>query len=612
MCGIVGILSRSQPVDPSALHRMTDTLTHRGPDQRGTWISVDGLTAFGHRRLSILDLSEGAGQPFKSTSGRTVLVYNGEVYNHSEIANKSIAHLNLKTTGDTEVVCESLEARGMRALDDLNGMYAMAWHDIESKRTYLARDHAGIKPLFYYPHDHGLSFASELRALKSLHPELKEDLKTISSYLTLGFFSGADTAYKGVYKLRAGQTLTWDGNTHETSAKKALVAEKKSIIDESKALDELDTLMRKSVSTRLVADRATGVFLSGGIDSSLVAMYASEVSESKVPTYCLKINGSPKDESGHAQAIADILGTTHHTIPLDERQIKDRLLNTLDHQDEPFGDSSILPTSVLTEFVSDHVTVALAGDGGDELFMGYGMYTWAERLSKTPIPMVPLAYRLLKWFGPKKDKEYSKYFRYDRRSLIPYNIISQEMGCFHHGDLSRLMPSQLIELPSAYSGEMTPAAIDSPGERQSYLDFLNYLPDDLLTKVDRASMQHSMEVRVPFLDKSIVDWAYALPVEFKVGEQGGKALLKKALARRIPNELVYRQKWGFSIPLHQWLLGDFDFLIDDHLSESALADIEWLDTTEVKRLVELFRSGHHYLYMRLWLLIQLVRWLKKI
>lgn len=610
MCGIAGIVDRSGPSSKVDIDRMCDLLIHRGPDAKGVWIEEGRSIAFGHRRLSILDISSASDQPFTSASGRIKLVFNGEVYNYKELI--KAYDIKCRTSGDTEVVVELLDRFGLEALRLFKGMFAMAWTTLDTDEVFLARDHAGIKPLYYTEIRGGLVFASELRAIASVFDSLKISLSNVKEFLELGFFGKDRCIYEGVKKVLPGEVITYKNHVLKKDCYSSYSIQKGSISNFRDAKNRFKQLMNDSVAHRLISDRPTGVFLSGGIDSSLVTHFASKVSDRKIDSYCVQMVDSAHDESRYAEKVAKHLGTDHHTIPIEEKTIKDELLNVLDLLDEPFGDSSIIPSYVLTKHVSDKVTVALAGDGGDELFMGYGMYNWPNRLERLPLVASKIGFHLFKRLSLKKQKDYSKYFNFSSKASIHQNTISQEMGCFHSTELSQIIRKPTEELELIYDRDLVDIDSLDPAEIQSYLDYKNYLPDDLLCKVDRASMYNSVEVRVPFLDKAMVEFAFSLPVHMKHHMGNGKIILKSVLEEILPKELVYRKKWGFSIQLDKWLLNEFSFLIDTFLSPSLIESISWLDNEYTQSIITRFRKGEHYLYMRIWLLIQLVSWMKKL
>lgn len=610
MCGISGIISRTKRVSVEQIEQISSLLTHRGPDASGVWVSENGRMALGHQRLSIIDITDQSNQPYVSSSGKTVMVYNGELYNYKELTSKY--NLKPKTKGDVEVVIELLEQEGANVLPEFNGMFAIAWIDIESGELSIVRDHLGIKPVYYSQAENGdLVFGSELRTILHSSDTHTIDRDALAQFLELGFFAGEKTILKNTKTLMPGQVIRFHDDELSISSYINRSYDTPPLnLNEDQALSSFDQLMSESVQRRMISDRRVGTFLSGGVDSSLVSIYAAKVSEQKISTYCVRPAISEYDESKYAREVAQRIGTDHHTIEISEAQMKSDVLEVLESQDAPFGDSSLIPTYVLCKQVNKEITVALAGDGGDELFMGYGMYNWADRLSRIPSPLRKLSHQVFKGIGPISGKDYSKYFNYSSSEDMAQHIISQEMNCFSARELHKIILNPDFNRQRVYTLNGSHGQ-RRPSEVQSLLDLEHYLPSDLLYKVDRASMANSLEVRVPFLDASLVEFALGLPLQFKRRNKTGKYLLKKTLEGHLPQDLIYRRKWGFSIPLHNWMAKELSFLIDEHLNEESIKDQKLFDPNYVADVVRKFKSGASHLYQRLWLLIQVVIFVKK-
>lgn len=555
MCGILG----STNLNHSKIHSALKKLCHRGPDFQNTWQNSNVNLA--HARLSIIDPDPEANQPFFSASGRYVLVYNGELYNYKELANKHA--LPLETTSDTEVVVELFERLGWGFVNELNGMFSMSIYDMLEDTTYLFRDRLGIKPLYYnLSVDGEFSFASELPALLELIPRPEISQESTAQFLHRGYIPEPNTIYEGVKKFPAGHWAVFrDGKLKLESYWKAedqIVSSLHS--NESKVLEDLEELLRDSVSLRLMSDVPYGAFLSGGADSGLISAIAADLSKEKLKTFNVSFEDAVFDESSYASQMATIIGSEHHQI----RVTKESVLAKMDHgiklAGEPFADSSIFPTMAVSEFASKHVKMVLSGDGGDELFMGYGAYTWADRLAD-PIKWNSRKFiaSLLRASGKGRNKRAANVFDAPSKNGIQAHIFSQEQNLFGAKEIQKItgkafadpfkMPASKRRLTSA--------------EEQAFFDLTNYLKDDLLVKVDRASMNYSLEARVPFLDYRLVEYALNIDPALKRKNNESKYLVKKLMKQYYPSDLIYRKKWGFSIPLEKWLK-EADFWKDEN------------------------------------------------
>ncbi|MCP4121694.1 MAG: asparagine synthase (glutamine-hydrolyzing) [Bacteroidetes bacterium] len=609
MCGITGYISTE--FDEVALHRMTSVIKHRGPDTDGFYFNREDAIGLGHRRLSILDLSTSANQPFYSKNGRYIMVYNGEVYNYREIGNKY--NIPLNTTSDTEVIIEGFALKGPEIFCELNGMFSLAIWDIEKKKLVVARDRIGIKPLFISDTPNGLLFASEIKSLLSAKP-FEPATDHVSHFLYLGYLPGDETLFRGIRKFPAGSYGIYSKGHLEISpfwsAEDAINKQPDSYDSLDEAKEKLDQLLHSSINYRMISDVPLGTFLSGGIDSSTVTAIAQQLSSKPVKTFSIGFKDSRFNEATFASAVAKHLGTEHHEYILSQNQALELFDKVLDIYDEPFADSSSIPTLLVSEIARKNVTVALSGDGGDELFMGYGMYNWASRLNN---PMVSSLHKLIGWglgFGDNRLKRASNLFKWSSRDRIKSHIFSQEQYYFSELELQELLRPNIpssIHLEESY---ILNRQLDAQ-EEQAFFDLKNYLKDDLLVKVDRASMYHSLEVRVPLLDHRIVEFALNLPKKWKIKGADTKYLLKQVLFDYVPAELFNRPKWGFGIPLDNWLKNDLKYLIDEHLCKSSVLECDLVNWEVVHRLKNRFFAGEAYLYNRLWVLLMLHKWYKK-
>lgn len=591
MCGILGIFLRNTQVDESKLIRQRDRLFHRGPDDAGLWISPDCRVGLGQRRLSIIDLSSMGHQPMLSSDGRLVIVFNGEIYNYSKIRENLIAQgVCFKSDSDTEVLLAAYTAWGVDCLSHLNGMFAFAIYDHGTSNKpptlFFARDRAGEKPFYYSLTADAFNFASELKALDHSG---KIDLQALNHYLSLGYVPGDMCLFEGVQKLPPAHCGVLNLSTGALDIHRywALPSNQpKAKADGVDLTIEAGALIEDSVRLRLIADVPVGVLLSGGLDSSLVVAAAARVSSSPVETFTIALPGSSLDEAHHAQKVASFFGTRHHVLPLAKPSL-DLLDDLAPFIDEPIADSSILPAWLVFGLARKHVTVALGGDGGDELFGGYSDYTTSmadeQRWGAVPKPVMRAmagaasllpagvrgrnriaslrggAYQQLIWGRP--------YFDSQLRNRLLTADAKAELG--------------ILEAPEHFLLDMFHQGTD-PLDSMTRTHFGSILPDDFLVKVDRASMMHSLEVRAPFLDHRLIEFAFGqVPSHWKV--LGGESRrLERLLAKQwLPADLDISRKQGFSIPINEWLRREDEQGLMDRMV--GLPDV--IDLDEVRCLV---------------------------
>jgi asparagine synthase (glutamine-hydrolysing) len=560
MCGIVGMASKSKEFEFQWVNDALSKIKHRGPDSNGIYVTNDGHAVLGHVRLSIIDLSDLGKQPMTIQNGKISITFNGEIYNFLEIRNtleqkgyKFISH------SDTEVILLAYKEWGYSCVERLNGMFAFAIYDEYRRTLFLARDRAGEKPLFYYCRNGAIRFASELKAIladKSVQAKLNQD--SLDVYLTLGYVLGERCILSGFNKLCPGQCLTFNvdsGVVNQWRYWNFPELCENSVIDETNLIAEMDSLLRDSISKQLISDVPVGVLLSGGLDSSLIAAIAASVS-SRIKTFTISFPGHDyHDESKHARLISDYFDTEHTELPVEEFSIN--ILEKLATQfDEPMNDSSMIPTYMVSNLVKRHCTVALGGDGGDELFGGYGGYANMLKLQaisrKVPrffrdvaataaTSFLPLGFKGRNWlasFGGDWDQDLpfvTPFFDWkSRKKLMKSNLsLNTRAEAIRKENIS-------------ISGDLI--------QRATRTDFENYLVNDILVKVDRASMLNSLEVRAPFLDYRIIEFAFKkLPSSEKVTTTEKKIFLKKVAKNILPPKFDYARKQGFSIPLNTWL-----------------------------------------------------------
>jgi len=621
MCGIAGYLSLNNSIQAHQLKKATDLLQHRGPDAEGFYFSEDNKVGLGHRRLSILDLSSSADQPMFSSDGRYVMVYNGEVYNYKELTYKlKDKGASLKTTSDTEVILELFAEQGVQCFKELNGMFALAIYDIQKHILTIARDHAGIKPLFIYFDEADFIFASELKAVQSVkQSQLSINKKAIPYFLHLGFIPHPLTIYNNTEKFPAAHFLQIDVNSQSFSTLNSSITsfwkleskiEMNSINDKKTAKQKLTGLLFDSVEKQLISDVPLGTFLSGGVDSSLVTAIASKVNTQKINSFSIAIDDGRFNESKYALQVATHLQTQHYEFSVKEKEVLELIDTLMPLYDEPFADSSALPTMMVSRLAKKYVTVALSGDGGDELFMGYGMHLWAKRLSQKWVSPARSGLSAVSKIMSSKYRRAGNLFDYNNKKNIRSHIFSQEQYFFKENELRDILIYEKFDFEKINSNTPTDRKLNEE-EQQSLWDFNYYLPDDLLVKVDRASMHYSLETRVPLLDYRIMEFAFNLNSELKMKGKIMKYLLKEVLFDYVPKQIFERPKQGFSIPLNKWLKTDLNYLLEKYTSREIIEQHNLLNYSIVEKLRKEYLSGVDYLFNRLWVIIVLHWWLEE-
>ena len=609
MCGIAGFYSLNNTFSEADLRNMAAKLSHRGPDAEG-YFNEENI-GLAHKRLSIIDLSASANQPMYSDCGRYVIVFNGEIYNFREIRKEmeALGHHHYNTNSDTEIILKAFSIWHNDFVNKLNGMFAIAIYDKTLRRLSIFRDRLGIKPIFYFYNQKEFAFASELKSLLAV-PFIKKNIainnKSVGYFLHLGYIPQPNTIYYNINKFPSGHYCVIDSKgisfTKYWSASEKIT--RATIDNEEEATEKLNNLLTDAIEKRLICDVPFGVFLSGGIDSSLVAAIASKVSTTRINSFSIGFKESKYNESIYAKKVASYLNTSHNEFFVTEKDALDLLPGILDTYDEPYADTSALPTLLISKLARSKVTMVLSGDGGDELFMGYGAYAWAERLNNPFYKIfhnpVGLGLSLL----GSRYKRIGKMLSYNKHDDIRSHIFSQEQYLFSQNEISKLnafgFPHYIFSPDKTYDKT---SRVLSAREKQSLFDINYYLKDDLLVKVDRASMQYALEVRVPILDYRIVEFSLNLNQHLKVRNGVQKYLLKKVLYNYIPSTYFDRPKWGFSIPLKQWMKKDLKGYINDYLSEDVINRYGIVKVEEVQKLLKLFEMPQYeYLYNRIWAL----------
>ncbi|MDQ6785354.1 MAG: asparagine synthase (glutamine-hydrolyzing) [Acidobacteriota bacterium] len=633
MCGIAGWANldskkSSQDTNEAVLHRMCERMKHRGPDSEGLWMNES--VALGMRRLSIIDLHTGE-QPVYSEDKQIVVVMNGEIYNFREL------RLDLEKRGhrfetqtDTEVLPHLYEEYGESMVEHLNGMFAFALWDKNKRKLLIARDRFGEKPLYYGIFNSKLIFASEPKVLLQ-HEDVKPEinLDALRSYLSFDYVPAPASIYKNIYKLPAAHLLTLENGEIKTRRYWNLTFGKnarKPTIDE--AAPDLREILSDAVRMRLVSDVPLGILLSGGVDSSTVAAFAVRHATEKIKTFSIGFEEDSFDESKYARQVATHLGTEHYEDKLSVERAADLISEIGTWLDEPMSDGSLIPTFLLARFVKKHVTVALGGDGGDEIFAGYPMY-FAHKAANFygAIPQF-LRNNLIEPFVnrlPVSNKNLS--FDYKAKRFVAaskYDLVTRHHSWF--GSFSIDAQNDLLsrDVLAQTSGDIYKGAKDllkicdseNEIEKMQFLDMNFYLAEDILTKVDRASMAVSLEVRAPFLDSRVAEFAASLPLEYKLKGAKGKYILKRAVKDLLPKNILHRPKKGFGVPVAEWLKGRLNPLMHDLLTPERLKNQGLFDEKFVQKLIKEHEKGVASHHKQLWTLLVFQLWfdnfLKKI
>ncbi len=619
MCGIMGIWSKESIV-PQEVETALATLRHRGPDAEAIYFNDDHKVALGHTRLSIIDLSQQANQPMKSADERYIIVFNGEIYNFKEVR-KRIETIRpgtvFLTHSDTEVILQAFRIWGIEMVKQLEGMFAIAIFDAIDKKLFLFRDRLGKKPLYYFLNDYYFAFGSEIKALlrNLVVRDAKEvDIHAVHEFVHLGYIPEPKTIFRYIRKFPSGSVGEIGTDfllnlKHYWRPEDAL----EEAVDVRNAPGAFRSLLHHAVQQRLISDVPLGTFLSGGTDSSLVTAIAAEYVPGKLKTFSIGFKEKAFDEQQFAKRVAACLRTDHQDYVLEESEAVNMLEKYIEHFDEPFADTSAIPTMLVSKLARKEVKVALTGDGGDELFQGYGSYSWAQRLNNPLLNIfrTPLSFGLQR-FGDSRLKRVAHLLQHVNANETRSHIFSQEQYFFSVREIgTKLLRDAPDYIPFSYDDPVLETRHLNEAEKQAFFDLKFYLKDDLLVKVDRASMYYSLECRCPLLDHSVVEFALGLPYEMKQHGKVGKWMLKEQLKEYLPEQLINRQKWGFSIPLSQWLKNDLHYLIDDYLNNEIVDKIGLVKTTYVEELKSRFAKGEDYLYNRIWILIVLHKWMKE-
>ncbi|MGE5476596.1 MAG: asparagine synthase (glutamine-hydrolyzing) [Bacteroidales bacterium] len=635
MCGFAGFLDIASDTAERGrtVAAMAATLIHRGPDDSGVWCDDQAGVALGFRRLAILDLTPQGHQPMPSRDGRWMVTFNGEIYNHAELRAR-LEPVEWRGHSDTEVLLEAVSRWGVeRTLAACDGMFAIALWDRLERTLYLARDRIGEKPLYWAQSGGVLMFGSELKALKR-HPAFDRtlDRDALAGYLKLGWVPAPHTIYAHARKLPAGSVMTVKGDKQSirpywSAAERARTVAGSFTGGRAAAAERLNQLLRASVSLRMQADVPVGVFLSGGIDSSVTAAIMQELACGPVHTFTVGFDQQGYDESPYARAVAQHLGTQHTELRVGDDEALALVPRLPAIWDEPFADPAQLPTCLLAEVTRQQVTVALSGDGADELFGGYGIYRsipadwrrlratpdWSRRMAGTmaALPSGPLnAMAGLARLLGRKHRSYPGYRFKKTFETLRAGSIPELLGMHY---------SRWRGMPPLVHGGHPPDSIFTDPARQPHLtdpaltvmvtDALGYLPDDLCVKTDRATMAASLEARLPFLDPAVMDFAWSLPTAMKIEGTTGKVVLRDVLYRYVPRDLVDRPKMGFEVPIGRWLNGRLRGWADDLLSTDLMRRQGLLNAPLIARCWHEHRTGAKRWSTELWHVLMFQAWL---
>lgn len=637
MCGFTGYYNASS-FDLNVLKKMGDAITHRGPDASGIWHDQAIGLGVCHRRLSIIDLSEAGSQPMISKSGKYVIAFNGEIYNYKELKKELESSSEIKWEGhsDTEVILEAFEFLGIeKTLSKITGMFAIFLYSIEEEKLFLIRDRAGEKPIYFGWQDQTLFFGSELKSFHK-NPFFQKEicLDALGDFFKFNYVPSNKCIFKGLKKLNPGTYYELDLKTKNSFEKQywSLFDSKPdqlNIKNSSDVVDQLDDLLRHVISDQLITDVPLGAFLSGGVDSSTIVSIMQQVSVKPVKTFSIGFQDPKYDEAIYAKKVASHLGTDHTELYLASNDAMNIIPDLPEIYDEPFSDSSQIPTFLVSKLAKTQVTVSLSGDAGDELFAGYNRYlmarnTW-KKIAKYPTMLRKLSGKIMltqsteTWdniyqkINPLVPQKFKMTNFGDKLHKVAHIIDSKDISSLYQGLISHWNPDEIIRKKSNSSiNKLFDYNYDySDIENMMNWDFLTFLPDDILVKVDRAAMSNSLETRVPLLDHRIIEFAHRLPFEFKIRNGQGKWILREVLYKYVPKELIERPKRGFGIPLDSWLRGPLKEWAYTMLSKENLEKHNLLNSDAINHKLQEHMSGKRNWQYLLWDVLMFQSWYNK-
>ncbi len=632
MCGIVGFIGKKQ--EDETLKKMLSVQTYRGPDDSGIFVEGidDVYVHLGHNRLSIQDLSSHGHQPFVSNCGAYVIVFNGEVYNFKSIREElKVLGYTFVSESDTEVILYAYKAWGMSCLEKFIGMFVFSILDKKEGKLFLVRDRAGVKPLYYYDYAETFMFASELKSFHE-HPDFKKELnkEVLPYYFQFAYIPAPHAIFKNTYKLEAGQYLIYDLQTKEYEMLQYWSVDecyKKEKFDKSEAeiLSNLEVLLTDAVEQRMVSDVPIGVFLSGGYDSSLVTALLSKNKNRKIHTYTIGFEDKKYNEAEHAKAIAKHFSTKHTEHYVTQKEMVTKVETLPLYYDEPFGDSSAIPAMIVSELAKKDVTVALCADGGDEAFCGYSKYFFLEKFAaifsnKFKRTMLKRALNVMdgkhiEWINnllPKSIQQTNIHDKYNKFKRAMNADSLEEMFINASSYVDPIMINSFLKIdinPRLYDKFAMPKGL-SLLDKMMLADYKTFMVDDVLTKVDRATMSVSLEGREPLLDHRIIEFMARVPSELKYKNKQGKYLAREILYKHIPKDMIDKPKAGFQIPLAEWLREDLKPLLEKYLDISKL-DEEIFYKEEVQTMKEKFYDGDSSNVNAIWFILMFQMWREK-
>lgn len=638
MCGVVGFWDlrsgRNHELNQKSVVKMTHEIESRGPDSFGFWEDAEQGLYFGHRRLSIRDLSEYGAQPMISSSGKHVLSYNGEIYNTTDLKHELIQQgYSFRGHSDTEVVLRACEVWGVEeACKRFNGMFAFALWDREKKQLFLARDRIGIKPFYWGVNNGILFFGSQLKSFLP-HPAWQGKVcpQALGYFLKFNYITAPHSIYKDIYKVRPGTVIQIDQDFNSKESpfwNLTHYTEQNQTLQYASFVEQLETLLLDSVQKRMVSDVPLGAFLSGGIDSSLVVALMQKSSRKSIKTFSIGFEESSYNEAPHAKEVAQFLKTDHQELYLTSQEAMDVIPKLSDFYDEPFADNSQIPTYLVSNLARQKVVVSLSGDGGDELFLGYDRYRIGESLypycRHIPYPIRIFIAKLCRSVKPSQwetilkllpqkyqgvnlaDKGYKLADSLSSRSNNAYFESIVNIWPHPQGLISVPLQENELSLPQNYFlKDKDPMSI------MSGFDLRTFLPECILTKVDRASMALGLEVRVPLLDHRIIEMALQCPKQFKYKDNTSKRPLREILYKHVPKELIERPKMGFAVPVGEWLRGPLKPWAEEHLSEKALKEKGFFNPDPIRKKWAQHKSGQMNFQYPLWGILMFQEWVKK-
>lgn len=629
MCGVSGFIDWGKKSEPDCIRLMTDVLHHRGPDDSGYFNEVlaDTQVALGHRRLSILDLSSHGHQPMRYQN--LIMVYNGEVYNFKEIR-KELEEQGyaFESNSDTEVILKAYHCWGIEMVHRLNGMFALAIFDTQKQTMVLLRDRAGVKPLYWYYHDSLLMFASELKSFHE-HPAFKKELchDSLALYLQYGYIPQPHTIFKNTSKLKAGHSLTIDLKTRELTERQywdVLDCYRKPKLDvsEEEALEETERLLISACEYRMVSDVPVGMFLSGGYDSSAVTALLQSQRSEKLKTFAIGFHEEAYNEAPHARRVADHLGTDHTEYYCTQQDALNILPRIPEIWDEPFGDVSTIPTVLVSELARKQVAVSLSADGGDEIFGGYDKYIYAKKLDGifSKVPLRKQLGRLLYSIKPSSIPLFNRDVNFERRyakaaiSLSvehPVEMLGAIGSVFFRKEIEKLIAKPLTHLATEFESYKELGVNNDLYNSLMAVDYKTYQVDDILVKVDRATMSCSLEGREPLLDYRIIDYVARLDSSLKIRGNDRKYLLKKITHKYLPKEMMDRPKKGFDVPIIDWFRADLRDYLLHYLSESRLEEGGIFNVNKVIEVRDNYLNGRNDDATKVWYLLVFEMWREK-